>query len=503
MLGTYYTFPELLLWIPFVTGLITFFIKRNTSVRAWALFSSLATLAVSVISLWYSDTANHSEYFLYNNVSYFWLPYIGSSFSVGLDGMGHLLTFLTAFSFPLIFAVTYKTEYKNANSFYGLMLLMQAGLMGVFIAMDALVFYFFWELALIPAYFLCSRWGGERRIQATFKFFIYTFAGSLLMLIGIIFIYLQTPAVTTSSDHSFAIRAFYSAAIPSSQQNWLFWLFFAAFAVKMPIFPFHTWQPDTYEQSPYSTTMVLSGVMVKMGVFAILRWLLPILPDAAAKFDHIVMTLCIIGIIYASCIALLQNDLKRFVAWSSIAHIGLMGAAIFAQNSSGLQGVMLEMLNHGINIIALWMVVDIIDKKTGVRKLSDLGGLATKSPALAIFFVIIALANIALPLTNAFVSEFLMFNGVFEFNKWYAAFACIGIILSAVYMLNVVQKIFFGNATIFNANENAIVLSTGQKIVLSVIVISILFLGIYPQPVFHLTNGTVTDMLQRLSMAGK
>ncbi len=495
MLGTYYTFPELLLWIPLVTGLITFFIKKNSSVKSWALFSSLATLAVSVISLYYSNEAQHSEYFLYNNVSYIWLPYLGSNFSVGLDGMGHLLTFLTAFTFPLIFAVTYKTEYKNTNAFYGLMLLMQAGLMGVFVAMDALVFYFFWELALIPAYFLCSRWGGEKRIQATFKFFIYTFAGSLLMLIGIIFVYLQTPALSVTSEHSFALRAFYNTTLLPSQQNWLFCLFFAAFAIKMPIFPFHTWQPDTYEQAPYSTVMVLSGIMVKMGVFSMLRWLLPLFPSAVIKFDHFVITLCVIGIIYASCIALLQNDLKRFVAWSSIAHIGLMGAAIFSRNASGLQGVMLEMFNHGINIIGLWMVVDIIDKKTGIRKMSDLGGLAIKSPALAIFFVIIALANIALPLTNAFVSEFLMFNGVFQFNKWFGAFACVGIILSAVYMLNMIQKVFFGSSAALT--ENAIILSTGQKVVLSVIVISILALGIYPEPVFRLTQGTVTDILQK------
>ena len=495
MLGTYYTFPELLLWIPLVTGVITFFIKNNTSVKAWTLYSSLATFAVSVISLYFSDIAKHSEYFLYNNVSYVWLPYLGSSFSVGLDGMGHLLTFLTAFTFPLIFAATYKTEYKNSSAFYGLMLLTQAGLMGVFVAIDALVFYFFWELALIPVYFICSRWGGERRIQTTFKFFIYTFAGSLLMLIGIIYVYLQTPAVSTFADHSFSLRAFYGTVLLPSQQNWLFWLFFAAFAIKMPIFPFHTWQPDTYEQAPYSTVMVLSGIMVKMGVFAMLRWLLPVFPSALAKFNPIVMTLCVIGIIYASCITLLQNDLKRFVAWSSIAHIGLMGAAIFSRNSSGLQGVILEMFNHGINIIALWIVVDIIDKKTGVRKISELGGLAVNSPAFAVFFVIIALANIALPLTNAFVSEFLMFNGVFQFNKWFGAFASIGVILSAVYMLNMVQKVFFGEPN--TLTENAIILSGGQKVVLSITVISILALGIYPQPVFHLTHATVTEILQR------
>ena len=236
--------------------------------------------------------------------------------------------------------------------------------------------------------------------------------------------------------------------------------------------------------------------MVKMGVFAMIRWLLPLFPLAVHKFDHIVIILSVIGIIYASCIALVQNDLKRLVAWSSIAHIGLMGAAIFSQNDSGIHGVMLEMFNHGINIIALWIVVDIINKKTGIRKISELGGLAAKSPSLAIFFVVITLANIALPLTNAFVSEFLMFNGLFQFNKCYAAFACIGIILSAVYMLNMIQKIFFGVPN--SLTENAQPIDLRQKVVLSVIVITILVLGVYPQPILHLTQDTVTDILQRI-----
>ncbi len=496
MLGTYYTFPELLLWIPLITGVISFFIRKESSVKAFALFSSLATLVVSIISLCYSDYANHSEYFLYNNVSYVWLPYLGSSFAVGLDGMGFLLTFLTAFTFPIIFAATYKSEFKNSNSFYGLMLLSQAGLMGVFVAMDMLVFYFFWELALIPVYFLCSKWGGERRIQATFKFFIYTFAGSLLMLVGIIYMYLHTPALTASAEHSFSLQAFYNTILSPNRQAGLFCLFFIAFAIKMPIFPFHTWQPDTYEQAPYPVVMVMSGIMVKMGIFAMIRWLLPLFPLAVHSFGNVVITLSVIGIIYASCIAMVQNDLKRLVAWSSIAHIGLMGAAIFSLTNSGLQGVMLEMFNHGINIIALWIVVDIIDKKTGVRKISELGGLAAKSPALAIFFLAIVLANIALPLTNTFISEFLMFNGLFQFNKWFAAVACIGIILAAVYMLNMMQKVFFGPSN--SLTENARPIDVRQKIILSILVVTILALGIYPEPVFHLTHNTVKDILLRV-----
>jgi NADH-quinone oxidoreductase subunit M len=316
------------------------------------------------------------------------------------------------------------------------------------------------------------------------------------MLVGIIYIYQHTPAISADSVHSFSITAFYNASLSSAQQGWLFWLFFIAFAVKIPIFPLHTWQPDVYEQSNYPSVMVLSGIMVKMGVFSMIRWLLPLFPSAIPKFNHFIIILCIIGILYASIIALTQNDLKRFVAWSSIAHLGLMGAAIFAINTTGLQGVMLEMLNHGINILALWIVVDIIEKKTGVRKISELSGLAVKSPALAIFLVIIAFANIALPLSNSFVSEFLMLNGLFGFNKWFAAFACLGVIFSAIYMLTMVQKTFYGKPNVLA--EKAGPMNIGQNIVLFVLVISILILGIYPAPVFHLTQSTVTDILSRI-----
>ena len=496
MLGSYYTFPELLLWTPLLTGVIIFFINSSKVVKTVALLSSLLTLVVSVISLFYSDVAHHPEYFAYSNVSYVWMPYIGSSFSVGLDGMGFLLTFLTAFTFPLIFAATHKREYTNANVYYGLMLLTQAGITGVFVATDALVFYFFWELALIPMYFLCSRWGGEFRIRVTFKFFVYTFISSLLMLIGIIYIYLHTPAISDKSDHSFYLRSFYNATLSAGEQNGLFWLFFVAFAVKMPIFPFHSWQPDLYEQSPNSSVMVLSGLMVKMGIFGMLRWLLPIFPDAVGKYQTLIIIFCVAGILYGSCIALVQSDLKRIVAWSSIAHIGLMGAAIFARNNTSLQGVMLEMFNHGINIIALWIVVDIIEKKTGIRKISELGGLAIKSPALSIFFLLIVLANIALPLTNGFVSEFLMFTGLFEYNKYLAAFACISIIISATYMLNMMQKVFFGVPNSFTENATAITMS--QKFILSIIVLTILILGIYPGPLLHLTQDTVKEILLKI-----
>ncbi len=490
MLGNDITIPHLLIFFPLIAGLITFFLKNDVSVKAWSLFSVIVTLFISIASLYYSSSAALSGL----TFNYEWLKYLGCSFSVSLDGMGRLLTFLTAFCFPLIFVATYRNSYKNSKMFYGLMLLSQAGLMGVFLSTDALLFYFFWELALIPVYFLCSFWGGEKRIAATFKFFIYTFTGSLLMLIGIIYVYLHT-AATPFSDHSFSLQAFRAVNFMPSQQNWLFWLFFIAFAIKMPIFPFHTWQPDIYEQSPTAVTMVLSGVMVKMGVFGVIRWLVPLFPEAVAKFDNVVIGLSVIGMIYASLIAIKQDDLKRLAAYSSIAHIGLMCAAIFTTQQMALEGVMIQMFSHGINIIGLWIVIDLIEKQTGSRKISQLGGVAHKAPILTIMLVVIAFANIALPLTNAFVGEFMMFGGLFKFNVWYTAVAGLSIIFAAVYTLNMVQKVFYGEANSITASMKEIALN--EKIILSVIVVAIFMVGVYPQPFFELTKDTVAAVITR------
>jgi NADH-quinone oxidoreductase subunit M len=406
-----------------------------------------------------------------------------------MDGMGKMLCLLTAVSFPVIFIATYKNNYKNAGSFYALMLLSQAGLIGVFVAGDALLFYFFWELALIPVYFLCSLWGGEKRIAVTFKFFIYTFIGSLLMLTGILYVYFHTP------DHSFALQSFYQAQLEPGQSSLVFWLFFLAFAIKMPVFPFHTWQPDTYEQSPTATTMVLSGIMVKMGVFAVIRWLLPVFPAASTQFANIIIILSVIGMLYASLIAIRQDDIKRLIAYSSIAHIGLMSAAIFTHNATGLQGVMVQMFNHGINVIGLWIVADVIEQQLGTRKFSELGGLAQKAPALGILFVVMALANIALPLTNAFVGEFLMFNGLFQYNVWMAAVAGISVILAAVYTLNMVQKVLYGNTTAVTANATD--LSPNVQWVLVLLAVLVIILGVYPQPMIDLVGDTVATVLSK------
>jgi NADH-quinone oxidoreductase subunit M len=475
----------LLLFIPLLTGLIGFAIKGENNAKNWALLSSIVTLffAFSSISFW--GDATHT------NFSHTWLGGMGANFSLNLDGLSKMLCLLTAISFPVIFVATSSNHYNKPNSFYALMLLTQAGLMGVFLATDALLFYFFWELALIPAYFLCSIWGGEKRIAATFKFFVYTFVGSLLMLVGILYIYFQTP------DQSFAWQSFVNVQLTNGQQGWLFWLFFIAFAIKMPIFPFHTWQPDAYEQAPTATTMVLSGVMVKMGLFAAIRWLLPILPQGVMRYDDIVIILSIIGIIYASLIAMRQDDIKRLIAYSSIAHIGLMSAAIFINNQSGVQGAMVQMFNHGINVIGLWIVADLIEKQLGTRKISELGGMAAKAPRLTILLVVVAFANIALPLTNAFVGEFMMFNGLFQQNMWFAIIAGVSVILAAVYTLRMIQNVFLGESNALTVNVKDI--EWNQSLALIIIVVGIFLLGLFPNGMIQLTKESVVTCLQAMS----
>ena len=493
----------LLILIPLLTGIFSFFIKEDKRVRIFAYISSVATVAVVLFGL---VSCKDESCFEFRGE---WMGALGSSFHLKMDGLSKLMCLLTAVAYPMIFIATLKTEYKNPHRYFGLMLLTQAGLMGVFVAADALLFYFFWELALIPVYFLCSTWGGEKRIAVTFKFFVYTFLGSVLMLIALLYIYNSTP------DRSFDIESFYKAAITSSKNSWVFFMMFVAFAIKMPIFPFHTWQPDTYQQTNTGTTMVLSGIMVKMGLFAVLRWLVPVMPILVTDWAIFISSLSVIGIIYASLIAIQQDDLKKLVAYSSIAHIGLMCLAIFAVNKTGMQGVMLQMFNHGINIIGLWIVVEIIERNLGVRKISELGGLAKSSPSLAIFLTVIALANIALPLTNAFPGEFLMFNGIFNstsfdgaytlfgsisftassFGLIFTVLAGLGIILAAIYTLNMIRKVFYGETN--ELTEKGVSLFTHEKIVLSVIVIIILVLGVYPKPVIELTEQAANFIMSK------
>jgi NADH-quinone oxidoreductase subunit M len=469
-------FLLLFLLIPITAAILLFAIKKEAAGNSIAIGASLLTLLAAFVII-----INKTD-----NFDAVWLSSINSRFLLQADGLAKILVLLTAISFPAIFIATGKNQLNNRNVFLGLMLLTQAGLMGVFLAGDALLFYFFWELALIPVYFLCSIWGGEKRVAITFKFFIYTFLGSLFMLIGIILVY------TNTTDHSFLIGSFKNAHLTNGQQLAAFALFFTAFAIKMPIFPLHTWQPDAYEQSPTAVTMVLSAVMVKMGLYGVIRWLLPLFPAASLSHANFVVSLSIIGVLYASFIAIRQDDVKRLIAYSSIAHIGLMSAALFTFKSIGVQGVMIQLFSHGINVLGLWIIADIIEQQTGTRSMKALGGLAKKQPTLAILLVGFAFANIALPLTNAFVGEFLMFNAIFQFSPWMAAFAGVSVVLAAIYTLNMVQKIAYGEVsvainTMSAPNKNA-------QGVLIVLLVLVFITGVYPQLLFNISADTLQQL---------
>jgi NADH-quinone oxidoreductase subunit M len=469
--------PVLLIAIPLIAGIIALIVKSGGKQIAWA--AAMATLGVMLYAVMQKNNICNCNYNYQTN----WLQTLGATFHVGLNGLSTVLCLLTAFVFPIIYLGVTNRNYTNENKYYALMLLAQAGLMGVFVAQDALLFYFFWELALIPVYFLSSMWGGEKRIAATFKFFIYTFLGSLLMLIALIYVQSKT------TEGSFDWQAMRTAALNAKEQNWIFAMLFIAFAVKMPIFPFHTWQPDAYQQAPTSTTMVLSAVMVKMGLFGVIYWLMPMVPLASQKAANFVMVFSVIGIVYASLIAIKQDNIKRLVAYSSIAHIGLMCATLFTSNTTGTQAVIMQMFHHGINILGLWLVIDIVERKTGIQKMSELGGLAKTAPALTIALVIIAFANIALPLTNAFVGEFLMFQSLFNTNIWFAAFAGLGIILAAVYTLGMVQKVFYGDVNA--ATKNITDIDINEKCALGIIILFILVMGVYSEPFNHILKDVV------------
>ncbi len=475
----------LLIFLPLVGALITSF--SGKSAKYVALISALSSVVVTILVLC-SFNPDASTQFL---VNYPWIPNLGISFHAGIDGISIVTILLTNTLIPLIICSAYNHEYKNPSGFFALILFMQSGLILVFTALDAFLFYIGWEAALIPIYFICAIWGGKDRIKVNMKFFVYTIAGSLFMLMGIIYLYLQNPS------HNFDIQAFYSLRLDSSQQGWIFWAFFIAFAIKMPIFPFHTWQPDTYTQAPTAGTMLLSGIMLKMGIYGVIRWLVPIVPLGVQNWGQLAIILSVVGIVYASIIAFMQKDAKRLVAYSSIAHVGLISAGIFALNIQGMQGAMIQMLSHGINVVGLFFVLDIISSRLRTNKISDLGGIAKQAPKLAIVFLIIVLGTVALPGTNGFIGEFLLLMGIYQYSIWAAVFAGLTIILGAVYMLRMYQNVMLGKTNDLTIGFNDI--KGSEQMVLYVICALVILIGVYPKPILHLSEAAVQQLINQVT----
>lgn len=478
-----------LISIPFLAALIVFSLDSKP---AWllALAASLAELALSGYVAFHFEKTDALQFAFDQN----WISSIGLSFSVGIDGVSLLLVLLTSGLVPFII---FSIGTDRPASFSGLILMMQSALVGVFTAQDGLLFYLFWEMALIPIYFICLVWGSEGRSQITFKFFVYTLAGSLLMLIALIYLYFHTPGV-----HTFSMEALYTAgqALTPIEQSWIFWGLFIAFAIKMPVFPFHTWQPDTYTVAPVQGTMLLSGIMLKMGLFGVIRWLLPVVPQGVAEWGLTAVVLSVVGIVYASCLAIIQKDFKRLIAYSSIAHVGLIAAGIFTLDHIGVQGAMIQMLSHGILAFGLFYCVEIIHSRTKTRDFSALGGIRNVAPVFASTLIILTLGSISLPLTSGFVGEFLLLKSLFQYQWLLGLFGGLTIILGAVYMLRAFQKSMLGEAN--SVTSDFIDLSLREKAIIFPIVVLVLIIGIFPSPILEISQASIEKILTVYTNAG-
>ena len=473
-----------LLSVPLVFSLLLFAMKNGDSWnKKIALAASLLTFVISVVILM-KYLANPTDYPIFHPDIFHSL---GIEFKLGLDGLSMLLVMLTTFLFPLIIYSGFGKK-SHRSSFFGLILLMEMVFFGVFATPDILLFYIFWEIALIPIFFVAILWGGQNARAITFKFFMYTLVGGLFMLAAIVYLYAQTPG-----PHTFAFSEFYKLVLDPHAQKWLFLAFFLAFAIKIPVFPFHTWQPDLYFTAPIQGTMLLAGIMLKMGVYGLLRFVLPLFPDALNDLGIYAILLSVTGIVYASVIAIRQNELKRLIAYSSLAHVGLIAAGIFSRTFSGLEGAMVQMISHGVNIFGLFFCYEIIVRRTNTGEISSLGGIATKAPVFASFFMIIMLGSISLPLTNSFIGEFLLLYGLFEYNVWLASVAGLTIILGAVYMLWMYQRTMYGEVKEATAGFNDL---TRQEIIVLVPVVAIiLWIGIYPHLFLDMAEPAVKSIL--------
>ena len=472
------------LFFPLAAALLVF-LSGNKQAKYVAFAAALIELAASYL-LRIRLTAGGLAPLVYSHP---WISNPNISFALSVDGLSFILIILTTFLVPLIILTTFRKDLDNAKSFYALVLFMQFALIGVFAASDGFLFYIFWELALIPIYFIALLWGEGRdkefRNRAIFKFFIYTLGGSLFMLLAFIWLYLRAG--------TFDVNVLYHVNLSQTEQVLVFLGFFIAFAIKVPIFPFHTWQPETYKEAPSAGSMLLAGIMLKMGLYGLLRWLLPIVPLGVSLATPYVIVLCVIGVVYGSVIAIRQSDLKRLLAYSSLAHVGLIAAGIFTLTREGFEGSVVQMVSHGINVVALFFAAEIIFQRTGTFEIARLGGIRSVAPKFATSFMIVVLAAVALPLTNSFIGEFLLLFGIYEYNTLLSVVAGLTIILGAVYMLRMYQNVMLGetNETTIGFTD----LHWSEMAVFVPVIVSIFVIGIYPKPILHIIQPALDNIL--------
>ncbi len=428
-----------------------------------------------------------------------WIGWLGAEYHVGVDGISLLLVLLTTFLSAVAILSSYAAVTTSVKEYMICMLLLETGMLGVFVALDLVLFYVFWEGMLIPMYFLIGIWGGPRRIYATVKFFLYTMAGGVLMLVGIIALYFLSGA-GSGGEYTFDLLKLTGLRLPFQTQVWLFLAFAVAFAIKVPMFPFHTWLPDAHVEAPTAGSVILAGVLLKMGTYGFLRFALPLFPDATRFFTPLVSWLAIIGILYGALVSMVQPDLKKLVAYSSVSHLGFVMLGIFALTAQGVAGAILQMINHGLSTGALFLLVGMLYERRHTRMIEDFGGLARIIPAFTAAFMLVTLSSIGLPGLNGFVGEFLILVGTFRVNVLYAVLGTAGVILAAVYMLWMFQRVMFGPVR-QETNRGLMDLTPREVAVLTPVLVLIVWIGIYPQPFLRTTEATVAQLLTQVQRA--
>ncbi|SFU51072.1 NADH dehydrogenase subunit M [Nitrosomonas eutropha] len=481
---------SLIIWLPIISGLIVFLMSdRNTQAVRWvALAGSVAGFLVALPLYSGFDTSMGSMQFIERNV---WFERLNVYYYLGVDGISMPLILLNSFTTPLVVIAGWEVIREKVSQYMGAFLIMSGVLNGVFASLDAILFYSFWEASLVPMFIIIGVWGGPNRIYAALKFFLYTFLGSLLMLVALIYLY-------QASGGSFSILDYHHLPIPMTAQILIFIGFMVAFAVKVPMWPVHTWLPDAHVEAPTGGSVVLAAILLKLGGYGFLRFSLPITPDASHELSWILIVLSLIAIVYIGIVALMQRDMKKLIAYSSVSHMGFVTLGFFLFNPIGMEGAMVQMISHGFISGALFLCVGVLYDRLHTRMIADYGGVVNRMPAFAALFMLFAMANSGLPGTSGFVGEFMVIMGSMEVNFWYAFFAALTLILGASYSLWLYKKVVFG--AVANPNvEGMKDISAREFLVLAILAVAVLALGIYPLPLTEVMHVTVDNLLEHVA----
>lgn len=468
-----------------LVGVVVTYCSGNRFASKVAMLFSIAAFVFSVALL--------LQYLEGGNISFStsWINKPSISFSLNADGLGMVMLMMTTIALPLILLSSVSEKLKNEKTFYSLALLTAFAIVGVFLSSNALLYYVFWEMSLVPIYFIIIYWGHgsvEKRKNATLIFFIYTFAGSMFMLAALIYLYTKVG--------SFELLDLYNANLSPKEQMWIFLAFFLAYAIKIPIFPFHTWQADVYEKAPTVGTMLLAGLMSKMGLYSVIRWQLPIVPDAVKEMRTIVLILCIVGVIYGSVVALKQTNLKRLFAYASLAHVSLIAAGIYTLNFDGLEGAVFLIIAHCFGIVGLFFAAEIINRRCNTLVIKELGGIRSMASRFNMGFFLMILASIAIPLSFNFLGEFTIMYGLYQVNIWYTIFIGTSMFLGAFFMLRMYQQIMLGEPKKYTA---FIDLTCSESIVFAIIAAIILFFGVYATPIVDMVESSLRQIVDYIN----